>query len=174
MMRRTTFIGLILLSLSLSAPGALIYVSKDATRNHEVRLAAKSRGVERGSGMVWLTTPAFSILDSAGDNRVFVAALKVENRTEATRLCRWMPVLRDRIQTVVAGVNRRFASQVTPTLSIEKRRLKNELASVLETGGPMTVDFVDATVEPGTVLTGGESVVCDGKTLDRRKATVFF
>lgn len=173
-MRRTTLIGLVLLSLSLSAPGALVYVSKTADGRYDTRLTRANAGSERGSGNVWLTTPAFSILDAAGDNRIYVAALKMGNRTEATRLCRWMPVVRDRIQTVVSGVNRRFASQVAPTLSIEKRRLKNELASMLETGVPMKVDFVDAAVEPGTVLTGGESVVCDGGTLDRRRGPVFF
>ena len=113
-------------------------------------------------------------IDAAGDNRVFVAALKMGNRSEATRLCRWMPVVRDRIQTVVSGVSRRHAGDGTPTLSLEKRRLKIELADALETGAPMTVDFVDAKVAPGTVLKGGESVVCDGKTLDRRRRPVFF
>jgi len=173
-MRRTTLFGLVLLSLSLSAPGALIYVSKNAPGSYELRLAHGGSGSEQGSGNVWLTTPAFSILDAAGDNRVFVAALKMGNRSEATRLCRWMPVVRDRIQTVVSGVSRRHAGDGTPTLSLEKRRLKIELADALETGAPMTVDFVDAKVAPGTVLKGGESVVCDGKTLDRRRRPVFF
>jgi len=174
MMRRTTLIGLVLLSLSLSAPGALVYVSSSTAGKHETHPGRKDGGSDPGSANVWLTTPAFSILDSAGDNRIFVAALKMGNRTEATRLCRWMPVVRDRIQTVVAGVNRRFEEHGTPTLSIEKRRLKNELAVLLETGVPMSVDFVDAKVEPGSVLRGGESVVCDGRTLDRRKGPVFF
>lgn len=174
MMRRTTLIGLILLSLSLSAPGALIYISSDPAGKHETQLGRKGGGSEPGSATVWLTTPAFSILDSAGANRIFVAALKMGNRTEATRLCRWMPVVRDRILTVVAGVNRQFQDQGTTALSIEKRRLKNELAVLLETGVPMSVDFVDAKVEPGSVLRGGESVVCDGRTLDRRKGPVFF
>lgn len=173
MMRRTTLIGLVLLSLSLSAPGAVIYVSKTGAGPFAAKTAQGS-GADRGNGNVWLTTPAFSILDSAGDNRVFVAALKMGNRTDATRLCRWMPIVRDRIQTVVSTVNRRYASHVTPTLSLEKRRLKNELAVVLETGAPMSVDFVDAKVEPGSVLTGGEPVVCAGRTLDRRKSPVFF
>ncbi len=173
-MRRTTLFGLVLLSLSLSAPGALIYVSKSAPGSYELRLAHGGGGSENGGGNVWLTTPAFSILDAAGDNRVFVAALKMGNRSDATRLCRWMPVVRDRIQTVVADVSRRHAGKETPTLSLEKRRLKIELTNALETGAPMIVDFVDAKVEPGTVLTGGESVVCAGKTLDRRKGQVFF
>lgn len=174
-MRRTTLIGLVLLSLSLSAPGALIYVSKSVSGRYQTNLAlSPGKGAGQGSGNVWLTTPAFSILDAAGDNRIFVAALKMGNRTEATRLCRWMPIVRDRIQTVVSGVNRRVASQGIPALSLEKRRLQIELADVLETGVPMTVDFVDAKVEPGTVLTGGDSVVCDGRTLNRRKGRVFF
>lgn len=173
-MRRTTLIGLVLFSLSLSAPGALIYVSKNVAGTHTAKMALHSSGPAQGGGNVWLTTPAFSILDSAGDHRVFVAALKMDNRTEASRLCRWMPVVRDRIQTVVSGVSRRFAGNVTPTLSLEKRRLRNELASMLATSAPMKVDFVDATVEPGTVLTGGDSVVCDGNTLDRRRGSVFF
>lgn len=173
MMRRTTLIGLVLLSLALSAPGALIYVSNDTAGRVAVEPTHRRSGPEQGGGNVWLTTPAFSILDAAGDNRIFVAALKMDNRAEASRLCRWMPVVRDRIQTVVSTVNRRFAGQVTPTLSLEKRRLKIELASVLEMGAPMSVDFVDAKVEPGSVLKGGESVACDGKTLDRRKGPVF-
>ncbi|RVU36048.1 hypothetical protein EOI86_12470 [Hwanghaeella grinnelliae] len=173
-MRRTTLIGLILLSLALSAPGALVYVTKDLAGKQDVQRGRKDSGSKAGSTNVWLTTPAFSILDSAGDNRIFVVALKMDNRTDATRLCRWMPIVRDRIQTVVAGVNRRFETHGVPTLSIEKRRLKKELAVLLETGVPMSVDFVDAKVEPGSVLHGGESVVCDGSTLDRRKGPVFF
>ena len=173
-MRRTTLIGLVLLSLSLSAPGALIYVSKTVSGRHDTQLASRSGGGDQRGGTVWLTTPAFSILDAAGDNRVFVAALKMDNRSDATRLCRWMPIVRDRIQTVVSGVNRRLAGQVAPTLSLEKRRLKLELEGVLETGIPTKVDFVDAKVEPGSVLSGGEPVVCAGGTLDRRRSPVFF
>lgn len=172
-MRRTTIFGLVLFALSLSAPGTLIYVSKVSVGPHIAQPGPAVRKVKGGES-VWLTTPAFSILDSDGDNRVFVAALKMENRTEASRVCRWMPIVRDRIQSVVSTVSRRYAGNVTPTLSIEKRRLKNELAVLLETGVPMTVDFVDAKVEPGTVLSGGEPVVCDGQTLDRRKGPVFF
>lgn len=173
-MRRTTLFGLVLLALSLSAPGALIYVSKEAAGTYQTQLGGHARGSERGKNNVWLTTPAFSIIDSAGENRIFVAALKMGNRSEATRVCRWMPIVRDRIQTVVSGVDRRIADQETPTLSIEKRRLKIELGDVLETGVPMVVDFVDAKVEPGTILHGGESVVCDGGTLDRRRTALSF
>ena len=172
-MRRTTLFGLVLLSLSLSVPGALIFMSQKITGPFETQMSHSADGLEHGTNPVWLTTPAFSIADSAGDNRVFVAALKMGNKSEATRLCRWMPVVRDRIQTVVSGVNRRLAGQGTPSLSIEKRRLKIELEDMLQTGVPMTVDFVDAKMEPGAILKGGESVVCDGRMLDRRKGPVF-
>lgn len=173
-MRRTTVLAVILMAMSLSAPSVAIYVSKTQSVGGETFKALSRAGSnDDGRAKVWLTTPAFSILDADGENRLFVAALKMQDRKAATRICRWMPIVRDRIQTVISGVDRQFETYGTPTLSLEKRRLRNSLRKVLASGAPSQVDFVDATVAPTTVLRGGMHALCDGNILDDRRSRVF-
>ena len=172
-MKRTTFLAVLLMVLSLGAPLTLIYASQPHFAAATPKKWAGRSGVGRGGTTVWLTTPAFTITDAEGDNRVFVAALKMRDRVAATRICRWMPVIRDRIQLVIAGVNRRMPVQGTPTLSIEKRRLHNSLRTVLESAAPSQVAFVDAAVSPGSVLKGGTPALCDGNLLDDRRSRMF-
>ncbi len=173
-MRKSMSIALVLISLALSAPGTLFFVSQTVL---EPSANAIHRGSAKGEKNVWLTTPAFSILDSKGSNRVFVAALKMENAGDASRVCQWMPIVRDRIQSLVMDVKQEAGIQGAageiPALYLEKRRLKLELAAVLETGTPMNVAFVDIMQDPDAVLSGGEPVECKGRYLTRRKQSLF-
>ena len=173
-MRRTTVFAIVLMAMSLLAPAALIYVSK----TQPVGAPAFHNGAGYGGygetgSKVWLTTPAFSIRDAEGENRLFVAALKMQDRVAATRICRWMPIIRDRIQMVISGVDRQFAAYETPALSLEKRRLHNSLQEMLASAAPSQVAFVDAHVAPDTVLNGGQPALCDGRILDDRRSRVF-
>lgn len=173
-MRRTTALAIVSMALSLFAPAALIYVSK----TQPVGTSAFHTGVGYGGygdsgSKVWLTTPAFSIRDAEGENRLFVAALKMQDRVAATRMCRWMPIIRDRIQTVISSVDRRIAAYETPALSLEKRRLYNSLQRMLASAAPSQVAFVDAHVEPDTVLIGGQPALCDGNILNHRRSRMF-
>ena len=174
-MRRTTWLAIILMAMALSAPGALIYMSKNYVyETGSYQGFGTAAAAQRGSGSkVWLTTPAFTIRDAEGENRLFVAALKMQNREAATRICRWMPVIRDRIQTVISDVDRRMPTDGAPTLSLEKRRLQNSLQAVLASAAPSQVDFVDAGEAPGAVLRGGKPALCDGNILDDRRSRLF-
>ena len=172
-MNRSTVMALGLLLLSIVIPAVLVVFVTPRIGGGSVESPVResAAGIARGK-KVWLSTPAFSLEDGAGGKVTMVAALKMNNSDDAVRVCKWMPLVRDRINVMVSQARERAGSEEL-VMSFERRRLKKILTDTLKPTGPAVVRFIEAGVAPSQVLTDAPSVICDGRRLDPTRSPLF-
>lgn len=172
-MNRSTALALGLLLLSVIIPGGLVmFVTPQlGGGSFEGPSRNSAANVARGK-KVWLSTPAFTMKGGKGEKLTLVAALKMNNSDDAIRVCKWMPLVRDRINVMAAEIQQRTQGE-DMVMSFEKRRLKKVLTDVLRPTGPTVIKFLEAGTPPSQALTDAPSVICDGRRLDPTRSPLF-
>ncbi|RVU39443.1 hypothetical protein EOI86_09465 [Hwanghaeella grinnelliae] len=168
-MNRNTVLALGLLFFSIAIPLVLVYFVTPRGGGGELQL---SGAAERGQKQVWLSTPAFTLKGSNGEKQTLVAALKMNNSEDAVRVCKYMPLVRDRINVMASQIEK--SSQGKDVIeSFERRRLRKALFDVLKPTGPAVVKFIDAKIPPSQAFNDAPSVICDGRRLDPTRSPLF-
>lgn len=168
-MSRNTLLALSLLFFSIAIPLGLVYFVTPRSGGGELQV---SGAAERGQKQVWLSTPAFTLKGANGEKMTLVAALKMNNSEDAVRVCKYMPLVRDRINVMASEIEKNNQDKEVVE-SFERRRLKKALFDVLRPTGPAVVKFLDAKTPPSQVLNDAPSVICDGRRLDPTRSPLF-
>ncbi len=161
-------LAIFILVMAVGLPFGLIYFFNPVGGDGELQGGSGGGGDRK----VWLSTPAFT-LPVDGKTETLVAALKMNNNQDAVRVCEYMPLVRDRINTMAEDVLKKSAKNEDTVMSLERRRLATILTDLLNPTGPSTVKILDARTPPTTVLTDAPSVICDGRVLDPTKSPLF-
>lgn len=172
-MQRSTVVAIGILAAAIFTPAAMAYFSDEIWGKSGMRASAGSNSAASGDSRVWLTTPAFTISGPNGAKDTFIAALRLENSNDANAVCPWMPLVRDRIQVLVADIEVRRDQFGDPAMFLEERRLKGALAQFLSHSPPDRVAFVSAKAGPARALSGGTRVLCDGPSLNKNRSPLF-
>ncbi len=168
-MNRNTILALGLLFFSIAIPMVLVYFATPRGGGGELQgMSAAGRGQKQ----VWLSTPAFTLKGGRGEKLTLVAALKMDNSEDAVRVCKYMPLVRDRINVMANQIEHNNQDKEL-VASFEQRRLKKVLFDVLRPTGPAVVKFIDAKTPPSQVLNDAPSVICDGRRLDPTRSPLF-
>lgn len=168
-MSRNTVLALALLFFSIAVPLGLVYFVTPKNGGGELQV---SGAAERGKKQVWLSTPAFTLKGGNGEKLTLVAALKMNNSEDAVRVCKYMPLVRDRINVMASEIEKNNQDK-DMVESFERRRLKKALFDVLRPTGPAVVKFIDAKTPPSQVLNDAPTVICDGRRLDPTRSPLF-
>jgi len=168
-MNRNTVLALALLFFSIAIPMVLVYFVTPRDGGGELQ---GSSAAGRGQKQVWLSTPAFTLKGGRGEKLTLVAALKMDNSEDAVRVCKYMPLVRDRINVMANQIEHNNQDKEL-VASFEQRRLKKVLFDVLRPTGPAVVKFIDAKTPPSQVLNDAPSVICDGRRLDPTRSPLF-
>lgn len=172
-MNRNTMLAMGLLLLSILVPATLvIFVAPQIGGGSFQGPTRESAANEARGKKVWLSTPAFTLRGGQGEKMTLVAALKMDNSEDAVRVCKWMPLVRDRINVMAAEIQERNQGQ-DMIMSFERRRLKKVLTDVLRPTGPAVIKFLEAGTPPSQALTDAPSVICDGRRLDPTRSPLF-
>lgn len=113
------------LTLSVAIPGGL-YVAG------EVQNKFQGQGSSRADAeSLWITTPVFTLMDMEGGRHRMIAAVGTHGKQEAARLCKYLPIVRDRLQSFASSVRVVDTQGAQPTLRGGTDQLASELASAL-------------------------------------------
>ncbi len=172
-MNRSTALAMGLLLLSILIPATLVVFVTPQLGGGGFQGPSRESAANAARGKkVWLSTPAFTLRSGQGEKMTLVAALKMNNTEDAVRVCKWMPLVRDRINVMASQIQQRTKDQ-DMVKSFERRRLKKVLTDVLRPTGPTVIKFLEAGTPPSQALTDAPSVICDGRRLDPTRSPLF-
>lgn len=96
------------------------------------------------SESLWIATPPFTLIGEDGERHRMVAAVGTQNRQEAQRLCKYLPIVRDRLQRFASSVRVIRVESGQPRLRGNAANLAVELETALGLGGTPKVKIVDS------------------------------
>lgn len=113
------------LTLSVAIPGGL-YLAGKAQNQFSGNGSAATSG-ER----LWIATPTFTLIDGKGERHHMVAAVGTGSKEDVARLCKYLPIVRDRLQRFASAVRIVGPGNGQPKLSGSPDLLAEELAGAL-------------------------------------------
>jgi len=129
------------LTLSVAIPGGLYLAGEVAGQYPGVGAGAVASSSSSGT---WVLTPAFTLSDGKGGRTRVVAAVNTGSEEQAGRICRYMPIVRDRIQRFAAGVRIVGSEGGQPTLRGKTGGLATGLADALRLTEVPDVEIIEA------------------------------
>ena len=146
------------LTLSVAIPGGF-YVAGEMQHRFTAQQAAAP-----GQVSLWITTPAFTLMDAQGGRHHMVAAVGAHNREEAARLCKYLPIVRDRLQRFASSVRVVGSSAGQPKLQGSKDILAEDLGTALGFSAPPALKIVESGHSVQKVIRA-KPTACDGGKL---------
>lgn len=154
------------LTLSVAIPGGL-YVAGQVGGQLKGGSGAVSSIVKVAAGSsrgdFWVMTPAFALSDGKGGRYRVVAALAPASEGEGNRICKYLPIVRDRLQRFSGNVRVVGSEGGQPKLRGDKDSLANGLAQALRLSRPPKVRIVEARYPITQVLRTAPRQCSDGK-----------
>ncbi len=134
------------LTLTVAIPGGLYVAGK-------VQSNLSTQGSSRAEGeSLWITTPTFTLMDENGERHRMIAAIGTRNKEEATRICKYLPIVRDRLQRFASAVRVVGSEGGQPTLRGKANQLGPDLASALGLQGAPDVKIIESRTSLQQVL----------------------
>lgn len=141
------------LSLSVAVPTALVVTETDISTVLELVEPAEKQ-------FAWLYSPAFGIKDRSGTMQSYSIAFKISDRGEINSMCKWMPVIRDSMNSTLGSAKRAFQSDGMPDTRPLLDDLKDRIHPILTKHKTKQIGIVPADMIPATP-SGPEAVaVC--------------
>ena len=149
------------LTLSVAIPGGLYLAGEFAGRYAGVGAGAVASS-SKSSG-TWVLIPTFTLSDGKGKRLRVVAAVNTGSEDEAERICRYMPIVRDRIQRFAAGVRVVGSEKGQPALRGKTDGLAVGLAEALRLTRVPDVKIIEARYPVTQVLRTSPRQCSDGE-----------
>ncbi len=130
------------LTLSVAIPCGLYLAGEFAGQYGGVGSGAVA--ASSTSSGTWVLTPTFTLSDGKGKRLRVIAAVSTGSEAEAGRMCRYMPIVRDRIQRFAAGVRIVGSDAGQPTLRGKTDGLAVGLAEALRLSRIPDVRIIEA------------------------------
>ena len=128
------------LTLSMAIPGALYVAGEFAGQ----RGGGAPRATTQAEAGLWVQSPAFVLSDGKGGKVRVIAAIAAANEQESDRICRYLPIVRDRLQRFAASVRVVGSEGGQPTLRGDKKSLSASLAKALALPKAPDVKIIEA------------------------------
>lgn len=154
-MNFTTIFAASCVTLSVSIVGGL-YAASKVERRFEFDGNSGS-----SSSSLWVATPPFTLIGVDGARFNVTAMVSTRGRDEATRFCKYLPIVRDRLQRFAAAVRVNGVEQGQPVLSGGTAALAAELGDAVGLKGTPQVEILDANY-PVQRVTRKSPITCDG------------
>lgn len=134
------------LTLSVAIPGGL-YVASEVQNKVVFDGPGKAQAIS-----LWITTPAFTLIDTEGGRHQMVAAVGTRSKAEAERLCKYLPIVRDRLQEFASSVRVTAIDGGQPKLRGKADSLPGVLAGALGFSADPKVKIIDSRHSVQTVI----------------------
>jgi len=134
------------LTLSVAIPGGLYVAGKVQSR-----LAPQGSSRAEAESL-WITTPPFTLMDESGERHRMIAAVGTRNKEEAARLCKYLPIVRDRLQRFASAVRVVGSEGGQPSLRGNANQLAEDLADALGLHGAPDVRIIESNYSVQQVL----------------------
>lgn len=122
---------------------------------------------------IFVSTPAFSMQDGDGSRHTVVVNMHFEKLAEAATICRWMPILLDRINAILHGVDMQNGDKRVRDLLFEKKQIRISFAQLHESLRPSGIDFINLTLNESPYRSGSPPLVCDGNRIDLQRTHLY-
>lgn len=136
-MNFTTIFAASCVTLSVSIVGGL-YVASKVERRLEFS-GTPGSAAERQ----WVATPPFTLIGTDGDRHHVIALIRIRNKEEATRFCKYMPIVRDRLQRFASAVRVADPNDGRPKLNGGTDSLAGDLSEAIGLHGAPRIEIVD-------------------------------
>jgi len=123
-MKNVVFWSYTILSLSVAIPTAVVVTTTDLS-------PFLGTGEPSEKDFAWVYSPAFAIKDINGAIMSYSIAFKLSERGEVNSLCKWMPVIRDSMNSTLANTHRVFHEDGRPDTRPLLADLKGRIHSIL-------------------------------------------
>lgn len=153
----TTIFAVSCLTLSVAIPGGL-YIAGEAQKK-----AAVGGRTGPPSISLWVTTPAFTLIDTKGGRHRMVAAIGAHNKDEAVRVCKYLPIVRDRLQRFASAVRVTGSDAGQPRLAGDTGALAADLAEALGFQTDPKVKIIESRQPVQTVIKARPASCENGK-----------
>ncbi|RVU36049.1 hypothetical protein EOI86_12475 [Hwanghaeella grinnelliae] len=157
-MNFTTIFAASCVTLSVSIVGGLYFASK-VERRIEFDGASGS-----ASARLWITTPPFTLIGVDGKRHTVTAVVSTNGKKEANRFCRYMPIVRDRLQRFAAAVRVTGIEEGQPVLRGDKASLAGDLVDAVGLRGTPRIEIFDGNY-PIQRVTRKTPATCEGGRL---------
>ncbi|MEQ9490267.1 MAG: hypothetical protein RIM72_14870 [Alphaproteobacteria bacterium] len=123
-MRSVLVCSYALLALSISVPAGVVLTRTD--------VAAVIGGFTASEdNITWVYSPAFAVRDSNGATSSYSIAFRLSDRSEVNNLCKWMPVIRDSVNSALGATPRTFLADGKPDTRPIVTDLKKRIHTIL-------------------------------------------
>lgn len=130
-------------ALSVAVPAAVVITNPDLSPFSGI-------GEPSAKDFAWLYSPAFAIKDVNGTMTSYSIAFKLTERGEVNNLCKWMPVIRDSMNSTLASTKRVFLADGRPDTRPLLSDLKARIHSILVKHTTKQIGIVPAEMVPAT------------------------
>ncbi len=157
-MNFTTIFAASCVSLSVSIVGGL-YVASKVERRFEFDGASGS-----SSARLWVATPPFTLIGVDGKRFHVTAVISTSGNKEATRFCKYLPIVRDRLQRFAATVRVDGMEEGQPVLRGDKAGLAGDLVDAIGLEDTPRIEIIDANY-PVQRIMQKTPATCEGSRL---------
>lgn len=147
------------LTLSVAIPGGF-YVAGEM----QSRFSPQQGSMRDQEVSLWITTPVFTLMDADGGRHHMVAAVGAHNPAEAARLCKYLPIVRDRLQRFASSVRVIGSNAGQPKLQGSKDSLAGDLGQALGFAAPPALEIIEIGHSVRKVIRA-KPTACDGGKL---------
>ncbi len=123
-MRSVLICSYTLLALSVTVPAGVVLTRTD------ISSVIENLG-QSEQDAAWVYSPAFAIRDIDGAIRSYSIAFRLSDRGEVNALCKWMPVIRDSVNSAVVSAKQVFLADGSRDTRPIVSELKNRIHSIL-------------------------------------------
>lgn len=157
-MNFTTIFAASCVTLSVSIVGGL-YIASKVERRIEIDGNSGS-----SSSHLWVATPPFTLIGVDGERFHVTALVSTRGKKEATRFCKYMPIVRDRLQRFAATVRVNGMREGQPVLSGGSGALATELGDAIGLESTPRVEILDGNT-PAQRIIRKTPATCEGGRL---------
>lgn len=140
-MKSVVFWSYTLLTLSVAVPTAVVVTTTDLSH-----LLGTDEASDKN--FAWVYSPAFAIKDNDGAMMSYSIAFKLSDRSKINNLCKWMPVIRDSMNSTLGSAKRVFHSDGRPDTRPLLADLKNRIHTILAQHQTKQIGIVPADKVP--------------------------
>lgn len=157
-MNFTTIFAASCVTLSVSIVGGL-YIASKVERTIEFDGASGS-----STDRLWIATPPFTLIDTDGERHQMIAVVTTGGKAEARRFCKYLPIVRDRLQRFASSVRVTGMKSGQPSLNGSKDALAEDLGTAIGLKATPRIEIVDSTYPAQSVIRKTPAS-CDGGRL---------
>lgn len=156
-MNFTTIFAASCVTLSVSIAGGLYVASK-------VERRVEFDGASGSSARLWVATPPFTLIGVDGERFHVTAVVSTRGRKEANRFCKYLPIVRDRLQRFASAVRVTGIEEGQPVLRGDTNALAEGLGDAIGLENTPGVEILDANT-PAQRIIRKTPATCEGGRL---------